>query len=1047
MMDKTPEHIRLDEKHHVEEPFLEELDKLGWEVLRLGKDELRRPQLPKDSYRESFSQVVLLPKLRKAIKKINPWMEDDQVEDVVKRITHPPRSGLIEANQAVLNLLLENTSVTENRKTGERSPTVRYIDFKNPEKNNNNFTAISQFKVRILGTEHHIVPDITLFINGLPVTVIECKSPKLKEPIPEAINQLLRYSEQRGEGKEGNKALFYYNQFNIATCRNQCKFGTITSHIEKFFFRWTDPYPKTVADIGPKGRSPNDQVRLIHGMLEKGNLLDLIKTYTLFTRNEKGQTIKIVGRYQQFRAVKKIIKRLKEGKNKLQRGGIIWHTQGSGKSLTMMFTVREMYADPKLIDWKVVFITDRTQLEGQLSDTSKSIGKTVKVAKSIRKLKELLKNPSSDLVMAMIHKFQERDLDEIFPELNPSLKILVMVDEAHRSQYKKLAANLDKALPEATYIAYTGTPTDKTEKKFKDYIDKYTMRQSIDDGVTLEIVYEGRTQKGGVGDKKAMDAKFADIFSDYTLMERLRILRYGSRQAYLEAKETISEKAKDMANHYVEQVFPNGFKAQVVACSREAAVRYKDAIDAALKQKIKELEKNNPYFIDIELLKKLKTTVVISGVQNDKPHLKKHTDENQHKRDIRSFKLAFEAEEDGVKGDIGIIIVNHMLITGFNAPLEQVMYLDQVIKAHNLLQAVARVNRVADEKKEKGFVVDYVGVGYHLKEALDAFYEKEQKEILDSFENEEDEISDLKLSHQKLWDFIKKHGIKDLSDYDLIYDLFYDEDMRFEFIEKYRKFVKALNVVFPKKEALDYIVDFKKFSELNVLAAKHLRDNRLSMKGVPDKLRVIADDYLISKGIYQKIPPISIIDEKFQDNVKKIKRKRTKAAEVEHAIRHFIDEKYDEDPELYITFSEILEEILKNFKNNWDKIYEKLEELRNKIKNADKEPTYGLDRKKQMSFFRILKKEIYGDEKLSEEEISILVDLTQNLYLNIERELKLTDFWDNIPAINRLKGELQSLLLSPKYYKLPHIKKKWREIISRAMEVAERNNDIIIYAG
>lgn len=972
-------------------------------------------------------------------------MEDDQVEEVVNRITKLPRSSLIEANQAVLDLLLENTSVSENRKTKERSPTVRYIDFKEPT--NNNYTAISQFKVRILGTEHHIYPDITLFINGLPVVVIECKSPKRKEPIPEAINQLLRYSEQRGESKEGNKSLFYYNQFVVATCRNQCKFGTITAHIEKFFFRWTDPYPKTVDEIGPKGRSPNDQVRLIQGMIDKENILSLIKTYTLFTQNEKGQTIKIVGRYQQFRAVKKIIERLEKGKNKLQRGGIIWHTQGSGKSLTMMFTVREMYAKPKMRDWKIVFITDRTQLEGQLSDTSKSIGRTVKVAKSIRKLKELLSNPSSDLVMGMIHKFQERDLDEVFPELNPSPKILIMVDEAHRTQYNKLGANLDKALPEATYIAYTGTPIDKTEKKFKDYIDKYSMRQSIEDGVTLEIVYEGRTQKGGVGDKKAMDRRFADIFSDYNIVERLQILRYGSRQAYLEAKETIAEKAKDIVNHYVYQVFPNGFKAQVVACSREAAVRYKEAIDKSLTEKIIELEKNNPYFIDIKLLKKLKTAVVISGVQNDKPHIKKHTDENKHKKDIRSFKLAYGAEEEGIKGDVGIIIVNQMLITGFNAPLEQVMYLDQVIKAHNLLQAVTRVNRVADEKKEKGFVVDYVGVGHHLKEALDVFYEREQKEILDSFENEEDEINELKLVHQKLWDFIKKHGIKDLSDYDTIYDLFYDEDMRFEFIEKFRKFVKALNVVFPKKEALDYLLDFKKFSELNVLASKHLRDNRLSMKGVPDKLRVIADEYLISKGINQKIPPISIIDEKFQNNVKKIKRKRTKAAEVEHAIRHHIREKYDEDPELYASFSDILEEILKKFKNNWDKAYEKLEELREKIKNADKEPTYGLDRKKQIPFFRILKKEIYGDKRLSGEEISTLVDLTQNLYLNIERELKLTDFWDNIPAINRLKGELQSLLLSPKYYKLPQIKKKWREIISRAMEVAERNNDTILYAG
>ncbi|MEM5778050.1 MAG: HsdR family type I site-specific deoxyribonuclease [Candidatus Aenigmatarchaeota archaeon] len=1042
MLDKTPEHIRLDEKHHVEEPFLEELESLGWEVLRLGNEELKRPQIPKDSFRESFSEVILLPKLREAIKKINPWIEDDQVEEIIRRITQPPKSSLIEANQYVLNLLLENTSVSENRKTGERSPTVRYIDFNHPE--NNSFIAISQFKVRILGTENHICPDIVLFVNGLPFVVVECKSPKLQEPIPEAIQQLLRYSEQRGESKEGNKTLFYYNQFVVATCRNICKFGTISCHIEKFFFRWTDPYPKTIADISKGGKTPNDQERLIHGMLDKKNLLSLVKTFTLFSENEKGQIIKIVGRYQQFRAVKKIIDRLLSGKNKLQRGGIVWHTQGSGKSLTMMFTVREMYAHPQLRDWKVVFITDRTQLEGQLKDTSKSIGFSVKVADSIKKLKELIKNPSSDLVMAMIHKFQERELDEVFPELNPSPKILIMVDEAHRSQYKKLAANLDKALPQATYIAYTGTPTDRTEKKFKDYIDKYTMRQSIEDGVTLEIVYEGRTQKAGIGNKKKMDEKFADVFSDYNIEERLRILRYGSKQAYLEAKETISEKAKDMVNHYVEQVFPNGFKAQVVACSREAAVRYKEAIDSALKEKIKVLEKNNPYLINLRLLRKLKTAVVISGAQNDPPHLKKYTDPTQHKKDIKSFKLAFEAEDEGIKGNVGIIIVNEMLITGFDAPLEQVMYLDQVIKAHNLLQAIARVNRVY-ENKNCGFVVDYVGVGHHLKEALDVFYEKEQKEILNTFENEQDEINELKLAHQKMIEFFEKYNIKNLKDYDSVFDVFYDEDIRFEFIEKFRKFAKALDVVFPKKEALTYLSDFKIFSEINILASKHLRDNRLSMKGVPEKLRKIADEYLISKGIDQKVPPISIIDAKFSDTVKKIKRKKTKAAEVEHAIRHFINEKYNEDPILYAKFSEMLEQILRDFKNNWDKIYEKLEELRNIIKNTDKEPTYGLDRKKQMPFFRIIKDVIYPNKEPNKKEIDVLVNLTQECYDIIERELKLPDFWANIPAINRLKGDLQSTLLSQDYSSLPGIKTGWKSIISRMLEVAEANNDIILY--
>ena len=485
--------LKLDERHHVEKPFLDQLHGLGWEIIDCDSK-----QHPGDTFRETFTEVVMLPVLREQLKVINPWLEDDQVEEVIKQlIANFPSTGAVQNNRHVLQLLLENTSVSENRKTGEKNPTVRFVDFKH--RDNNRFIAVCQFKVRILGTEHHICPDIVLFLNGLPVAVVECKSPKVKEPIAEAIEQILRYSEQRGAKGEGSPALFYYNQIVIATCRQEAKFGTISSRNEKHFFRWADPYPRTLNDLEHVSGSPNDQQRLVAGMLDRNNLLNLIRTFTLFSTNDKGEVVKIVARYQQFRAVKLAVKRLLEGKTPRERSGIIWHTQGSGKSLTMMFMVREMYRHPTLAKWEVVFITDRTQLEDQLAETSQSIGFSVKVADSIMSLKDLLKTDSSDLVMGMIHKFREADLKEVFPELNPSSNILVMTDEAHRSQYSLLGANLDKGIPNSARIGYTGTPIDKTERVFGDYIDKYTMRQSIEDGVTLEIVYEGRTHNAEVG--------------------------------------------------------------------------------------------------------------------------------------------------------------------------------------------------------------------------------------------------------------------------------------------------------------------------------------------------------------------------------------------------------------------------------------------------------------------------------------------------------------------------------------------------------------------
>ena len=992
------------------------------------------------------TEVVMLPVLREQLKVINDWLEADQIDDVVKQLTASfPSTGLIENNQYVLRLLLENTSASQNRQTGEQSPTVRFIDFKN--RDNNRFIAVCQFKVRILGTEHHIIPDIVLFVNGLPVVLIECKSPKVKDAIPEAIDQMLRYSEQRGAKGEGSAPLFYFNQMIIATCRQQAKFGTLTTHNEKHFYRWSDPYPYTLNDLDHGSGSPNDQQRLVAGMMDKTNLLDLIRTFTLFSTNDKGQTIKIVGRYQQFRAVKLAVKRLLEGQNPRERSGIIWHTQGSGKSLTMMFMVREMYRHPQLARWKVVFVTDRTQLENQLNETSRSIGFTVKMADNINKLKELLRADTSDLVMAMIHKFRETDLTVAFPQLNPSPNILVMTDEAHRSQYKMLGANLDKAIPNAAKIGYTGTPIDKTERVFGDYIDKYTMRQAIDDGVTLEIVYEGRTHNAEVTDQAGMDQAFTDVFSEYNLQERLQILGYGSRDAYLEAEPVIAAKAKDMVQHYLTHVFPNGYKAQVVATSREAAARYKKQIDAALAASVAELEQSNPNRLDLAQLSKLQTDVVISGSHNDLPHLKAYSDPSRHERSIKSLKMGFGSKDEGVTGDIGILIVANMLITGFDAPVEQVMYLDKITTDHGLLQTIARVNRVGGITKDKGFVVDYVGVGHHLKKAIDVYDEREQKEIIDTLSFPEEELRNLQSSQAALMSFLKQQGLTDITDHDAFFDVFYDENLRFDYMQAFKKFTQCMNLVFPARQALDFIDDYNKFAAINVLASKHFQDERLSMKGIPPKLRAITDLYLESKGIDLKVEPISIFDEDFEKNLSQRTRTKTKAAEVEHAIRHHLDVELDDDPDLQASFAEALTQLFSEFRDNWEKIYEELEKLRERIINASQEPTYGLHRKKQMPFFRSLKREVYGEKALNDDEISVLVDLTQQVFLTVERELKLIGFWESIAARNKLKADILTTLIQPTYNKLPNLISNRTQIMSRIMEIAEKNNDVILYAG
>ena len=1015
---------KLDEEHYVENPFLAQLQNLGWKIYRQNKD---NPEEVKEitsfnssfepkygesiKFRESFREIILEDVLKSSIKKINPWIEEDQINEVVRRITTPQANSLIEANREIHNLLLENTSVSENRETGEKSPTVRYIDFKNPE--NNSFIAISQFKVAIPGTEKHIIPDIVLFINGLPLVVVECKSPAIADPIGEAIIQLMRYSNRRGV-KEGNEKLFWYNLLMIATSNQVAKYGTITAEYEHFV-EWKDPYPYKLSDINSEKNITSQQV-LIQGMLNKNNLLDVLRTFTIFKEDPKAGVIKIVPRYQQFRAVKKIIKKLKEGKTPKERGGIVWHTQGSGKSLTMMFAVREIYHN-EFRNFKIVFITDRKELQKQLKDTSKSVGFTVHLANSIQKLQELLKTNTPDLVMAMIHKFQERDLKKQFPVLNTSPNILIMIDEAHRTQYKFLGANLKKSLPNAVRIAFTGTPIEKTEETFGDYIDKYSIRQSVEDGVTVEIVYEGRVHSAELSDEEAANAKFEDVFSLFDTDEKAKIMGRYTGRAYLEDENVIKDKARDMVNHYVTNVFPNGFKAQVVTVSRLAAIRYKKALEDALKEKIEELKKDNPYKIDIAKFEKLKVGVVMSGSPNDPPEYRPYTDPNKHEKIIKSFRLPFDRnDESGISGDIAFLVVKSMLITGFDAPIEQVMYLDNVIKEHNLLQAIARVNRVY-KNKSCGFVVDYVGVLKHLKESLAIYADEDIEEITQVVKNKAKSIDDLKFTHSLINDFFKKYKIENWRDNtEECIDLLVDEEVRNEFIMLVRRFQRAMDAVLPDPEALKYLTDLKILSFIKESARNRYRDDKLSIKDASKKIREIVEEYLISKGVNPKIPPTPIFDDKFVSKLKKEKSSKVKAQELIYPIMKHIEKHYEEDPEFYERFSDTLNRILEQYKNNWNELAIELEKLREKLKKGREiENNFGLDPKTEMPFFGLLKQLIYGKKsvgELSGEDVDFLISLTKDVVEIINREIQVVDFWESFPKQKRLKSYLVSHLLN-----------------------------------
>lgn len=1016
---------RLTELSQVEEPFLRQLEGLGWRVLRGDKYD------PASTERESFHEVIIESELRIALQQINPWLEDDQIDELIRRIQAPSSLQLLKVNQEIQNLLLEGVSVSENRQTREVSPVIRFLDFK--YRANNRFLAVSQFKLKIPGTEKHIIPDIVLFVNGLPLVVVECKSPAVSDPMGEAIEQLKRYANQRGM-VEGNEKLFWYNQFRVATFRQQCRYASITGEFDDYI-EWKDPYPFKLSDIDTEGGEVvNSQQVLIQGMLQRDTLIDIIHSYTVFGSDSKGNTIKILPRYQQYRTAKKIVERLKTQTDPKERGGIVWHTQGSGKSLTMMFVARAVYHDSSLSKFKVVFITDRTDLQKQLGDTASSVGYSLKVAASVSDLRKLLSTKTPDLILGMIHKFQDDQWNQSFSELNDSSDVLVMIDEAHRSQYKKLGANLQVGLPNATRIAFSGTPIEKTEREFKHYIDRYTMRESLDDGVTVQIIYEGRAHKAEVTDREAMNKRFEDVFAHFGKQERQLILGRYTQKAYLEDTDTIRDKAIDMLEHYVSHVFPNRFKAQVVASTRLAAIRYKEALDNARENTVKNMIAQNAKQEDIDQLHKMRIEVIISGSGNDTKEYIPYTDDKKHTQAIESFKLPFDKENDhGIKGDVGILVVCDMLITGFDAPIEQVMYLDNIIRDHNLLQAIARVNRVAD-KKEHGFVVDYVGIVHHLREALAAYDEKDIDDILDVLQSHARDLDTLKYQHGLIKNFFTQYGIENTNDIDACVDVLADEEVRDDFIALSRAFTKAIDRVLPNPEALKFTNDLKLMAFIRESARNRYRDDKLSIKDASRKIREIVDEFLISKGVDPKIPALEIFSPEFTARIKLRKSPRANAEEITHAIRQHITENHETDPEFYDRLSERLEKVLAEYRDNWERLAKELENVLDALKKGrENENNYGFNPKTELPFLALLKRELYGKtdlSEISETERDTLISTTADIIETLRRETQQqVDFWENYTAQKRVRAYIANRFLTTF--------QKNKEFISRRKEIVE----------
>jgi type I restriction enzyme R subunit len=1119
----------MSEYKFVEKPFLDQLYQLGWDIIDQGQT---YPTDPAVSLRTSFREVFLKDKFLEHVRAINKtddgctWLTDKQLEDLFQEVSGNTVGSLIEINEAVQKILYR-TQTDENELTGEKDPNVKLIDFENPL--NNHFLAINQFRIDTPGcVKSCIIPDIVLFVNGIPLVVVEAKDINQIEsnPMFEAFKQLMRYSGQRKETheaglKEGEPRLFHTNQFVIRTCGDHCEFGTITSTEEEYFYPWRDIHPEKYRTYQKPLGKERQQELMIQGMLPKETLLDIIRTCTVFMDVGKIRA-KVVCRYQQYRATYKITERLRKGQTPIERSGVVWHTQGSGKSLTMVFVIRKLRMCEDLKDYKVCLINDRTDLEEQLGNTANLTGEKVTYITSTKDLKEKLATDSSNLNMVMVHKFNEAPdkplpsyLDEAleipkyenFGVVNESSRILLMIDEAHRSQAGDLGDNLFEAFPHATRLAFTGTPLitvkdghivgEKTAKRFGGYIDKYKLQDAVDDGATVQILYEGKTADSAINKKHEFDTKvddaarlhvesqlrkaenvaalrriasreskpFDDLVKERTAEEILELKRkWGTTGDILEADERIEAIAADLVDHFIDNILPNGFKAQVVCSSKIAAIKYKTFIDKAIQERLLLEEskppkpdyatiidppiyaegsteglmiaaeststENNVDCRDEELCRQirfLKSVVVISSDgTNEAANI---TNARKYAREVDAvdnFKRSFNYD-DPAKENTGIafLIVCDMLLTGFDAPIEQVMYIDKSVKHHNLLQTIARVNRVAKNKK-RGFIVDYIGLSNHLKSALSIYGTEHQKDLEDSLQNISVELPLLQDRYRRLIQLFEDNGVKNIEDF--VEQKIHNTAKEFETLEKaiecmkdvkqrsnfevyLNKFMQSMDIILPNAAANPFKIPVKRFGYLLVRVRDRYKDDSLSISGAGEKVKKLIDEHLISLGINPKIPPVELFSPQFIQEVNRNTTPMAKASEMEHAIRKHCKVRFDEDPAFYTRLSEKLEALLKKHKDNWDELVSDLFGLRTEAEEGRKDGIDGLSAE-AAPFFDLIGQIAFTDRTVPPESADVVKQLVGGLIEHLQATIDIIDFWNQPTEVSRLRGELSDMMLA-----------------------------------
>lgn len=991
-------------------PALELLQKLGYSYLS--------PTQAQELRGNVLSNVVLEDILAERLAAINSFeykgeqypFSHSNIQAAINALRTVPDEGLVRTNEKVYDLLTLGKSFVETIAGDQKSYTIRYIDWQNIE--NNHFHVTEEFLVS--GPKISCKPDIILFVNGIPFVVIENKRRDKNQSIKEGISQTIRNQKE----EEGVPRLFHYAQLLLAAQPNEVRYGA-TGTPAKFWSVWKEDNEKQVTKF-VSDRAITLQDRSLVSLCSPTRLIEMVYKFLVFDGPDKK-----LARYQQYFAVQETLKRVTQLDNKGQRqGGVVWHTQGSGKSLTMVMLSKALALEPSIVDPRIIIVTDRISLDKQIYKTFQNCGKNVQKAKSGNNLIELLQDKGNEIITCIIDKFETALNRTEFNDHSENL--FVLVDESHRGQFGSSHAKMKKMLPKACYIGFTGTPLmlgeKKTARKFGSFIHTYTIDEAVNDGAVLPLLYEGRAAKLSVNKKqidKGFDRLSADLNEEATKDLKKKFAKISK---LYESQQVVEEIAYDIALHFTKNWRGTGFKAQLVVPKIDTAIRY---------QKYFEEEVN----ADL----KINSNVIFTPPDSRDGYYDVQEDPREEGRKYwkkiiekygnqEAYEEAIISKFKEASNEVELIIVVAKLLTGFDAPRNTVLYLAKPIHSHNLLQAIARVNRLF-EGKEHGFVIDYVGLLGKLDEALTTYSALEGydgDDLESAVFDVRQEIRKLPSKLSALWDVFK--SVANKKDVEALERHVGPKDIRDEFYKRLTDYGKTLHTALASDEFYEEFTD----EQINYYK-KEFRDFVKMKKSVQRrysevvdygeyeaKVRKLLDTHIKVDNVYSVTGEVNIFDKNgVQEELAKYgESTASKADMIASRMKKVFTEKMEQDEAFYKKFSELLEETIIDFRNeriDEKKYLERVLAIQDDFSNGYQEGVPDLVRSndKARAFFGAVKECVapklsadnqdVSNEKLAQAGLDIA---------NLVQKITIRDWKKNIDIQRQMENEIEDYLIS-----------------------------------